>query len=756
MKMSEFRAQSTFSHTMTGEVTLSSITGYKNYNASYNFGFSSIFVNYGTGNPDFNLNLDSAWTAYSGQYYWWRILACSAGVGTFTPESEEYLPLRIYKNPVSSDDLITSQALTPQELRTHRVSKRHIKLYEYDSKYPNCGAKNLQLLTAVVARDLEEVCSVLKSPKFGPRVDFQILSIKKYKEPITGGGINTELIDQEFCNVPECLEFCIDLDFALETSLSQGKGPYRPFIFEMTAVMNMRNVESTIQLNITGSAQVLYLWYTSQGYKEISGSSLVVSPNYEYNSYLNLNISNELIFSINPIISSGYIILGGITSDVVTPKRYYEPKLNLIPSSLFEIRYQQKYDSYAFLSVGGGAIFNIYSKFEYESEGQISLLGGYYQIINSYWQYQSDGFIDILNSNSQVISAYRAYVAQGSMTLSGNSNKIGRCLELSGNSIEISGDSDVFITSAFDFSGSIELGGISGDVVSPNQRFESNGDSLLIDGGSDYNFTNIGLLVAYANFYSNYSNASIDNIDYLDGESNLSITEGSVSTCGCLGLGLSITLNNNLAFAGVLSEFLLNNSLTIDSNLVLGYRKNTNSWFGSQNLKGKSNDNKDAFWQLIFELACTNIIDNQVFDDYYLKFSFIANYQKGTNRYKTNFVININANDICADNGQLSTNIILNTNTSSVFVDGVDTTHSLYDGVGLFTNDYWGKKLNYSALRASCPKTSTGSRVATNLNLDSTKTPEVVGNFPQFRINYSIPTPDYCTIPLVNPVQTIL
>lgn len=745
-----------YSHNMSGTIKLSSILGYRNYSVNYKLGFSSTFINYGTGDPNFNISFDSNWIAYSGKYYWWRILGCSLGSGKFTPESETFLPMRS-KTPVISEsdsDLISIQALNSQDLITHRVSKRHISLHQYHSKVPNCGPDNLQLLTAVVARDLEEVCTILKSPKFGPPIDFQVLSIKRYKKPITGKGIDSELIDQEFCNIPECLDLCVDLDFALETSRSEGKGPYRPYIFEMTVVLNIYTVESNIVLNLSGSAQILYYWYQSEGQANLSGSASFLSSSFSYLSIGNLHISNQIDFVINPLIRSSYggLNLGGIISDFISPKYQYNFTNALNLQSNFLAVWQNSHNSYAFIEIEGQAQTSIVYSYSYQSQGGIGV-ASYQNVTSSYFDYSTNGSIQI-SGLSSVVSPYRFYQSQGLIGVSGSPRQIGRCLELSNNQITIEGSSEVYYIQAFDFTGSIDLGGIASDVVSPFYSFESTGESIFLGGNFDRNFTSFGLLVATAIFDAEYSNANIDSALVEDNFSNLSVVNGSVTTCGCIDAGLKITVNNNLSNTGMLSDFLLNNSLTIDSNLVLNYRKNTNSWFASENLRGISEDNQEAFWQLLLELACTNIIDGQTFDDYYLRFTFIARYQKGnSSKYQTKFTVNINSKDICANNAALSTNIVFDVNNESVLVDDMDTTYLLNDGIGMFSNDYWGKKLDYSALRASCQKVSKAKYVE---KTPDSKKPKVTGIFPYFRINYNPTTPEYCTTALANPTQNNL
>jgi hypothetical protein len=522
---------------------------------------------------------------------------------------------------------------------------------------------------------------------------------------------------------------------------------------------------------LLGSAQILYFWYDSEGGLELSGSANLVSSNLNYEFSGSIGFSNKIDFSISPIIRkcSGLIKIGGIITDVISPKIQYKSKLQLTLESDSSIKYIVPFCSYNSLKATGLAEFSVLNiNYSFDVSGDI-YMDGTNSLYLDHYEYQGNGRID-LDSNPVVISGYRTYESQGSILVSGASDRLGRCLETAGDLIRILGSSKSRIVPAFNFTGSINVRGSSSDIIAPNRIFKSSGELIEIYGNTNntnddlhlINFTSIGLLVGQANFYSSFLSASVDSASS-QSFSDLSINQGSVSTCGCLNVGLTISLNNNLANAGVLGDFLNKNSLKLSPNLILRYKKSTNSWFLNQNFRGKSDDDQDVFWQLIFDLSCTNIIENQEFDDYYLKFNFISKYIKLGKTYQSNFLVNMNSNSVCVSkNGALSTNITINTDKKIVLVDGIDTNYKLSDDIGLFANGYWNNKLNYSKLRTTCKKSSvptSGGPLGVNTTLatgyqsytPSNVSPEVVGNFPYFRINYTDATIDYCTVDLPTP-----
>lgn len=89
-------------------------------------------------------------------------------------------------------------------------------------KYETC--RKMTFMTVVGARNLTELCQTLSNPSINPKVDFRISSIKKYSRPFersSSDDCNT-LDEQEFCNVSECSDFCIDYDAVQKLSFSMN------------------------------------------------------------------------------------------------------------------------------------------------------------------------------------------------------------------------------------------------------------------------------------------------------------------------------------------------------------------------------------------------------------------------------------------------------------------------------------------------------------------------------------------------------
>jgi hypothetical protein len=719
---------------MKGGLNLLS-TSARIYDANLNFGFESTFISYGNGDPDFNISLTSTWQANSGNYYWYRVLGCCRVYPDKTPEAVSYFG-RHQINPIVS------------------FNENELKIQELDQslKDPKCGPNRLVMTTAVIARDLDEVCRILKNPKLGPRVVFQIISVKKYLDPIgtkkrsissdslAENGAKPVIQDQEFCNLPECLDLCLDFDLAEEASNSTI-GSYRPIVFNMSVILDIFYHESNGLIKLSGSAQILYLNKTGSGGIEFSGSAQVNSPSFSGNSSLILNLSGDIEFRIDPVIRSfsGSIGLSSGALDFVSPSiNYNSSNSTILIESNSEISFLILYNSYLILNPSGVAETNVDQTYYYEPSGFIAV-DSYSSFGSSYYESEFSGLILLEGFSGDIVSANRQYTAQGQISLSGSPNKFGRCFE-SQNQILISGSSESTPTPSFLFAGGLELGGVTSDIVSPNRIFTSRGPSVDFDGSSDVSFTNFGLLVAYANFYSSYSNLSIDSSSKVATDySDLTINKQSFVSCGCLSIGLNVDLFHNLAYSGSFSNFLnRNTSIFFDSNINLRYRLKTNSWYNTVNFSGLSEDNQNVSWQFIFELSCTNLIENQTYENQSIKFNLLVRYQKPKAVFKTNFITNIDPSFICRggriDNrNRLSSTITYDTYNSNVTINSTNNSNSisnnyfkLIDEIGLFTNDYWGKKVDRSPSRQKYCAPGSGK-----------SSPKIVGTFPQFRINYN-------------------
>lgn len=131
---------------------------------------------------DLEVDLDTSWNIGEGAYYWYRV------------ESE--------CGEVTCD--------------------------EFGVERRECN--RMTIITTVSARSIAELCDTLGNPRTNAPLVARISSIRRYGRPtfrdqIQPGQCNT-LEEVEFCHIPECLDYCVDIAPApLLESLDDAGGP---------------------------------------------------------------------------------------------------------------------------------------------------------------------------------------------------------------------------------------------------------------------------------------------------------------------------------------------------------------------------------------------------------------------------------------------------------------------------------------------------------------------------------------------------
>lgn len=751
------------------------------FNLNYNYNLSSYWTNVGSGESNFSLEFESTWQVNTEQYHWYRVIGsnpkpplpsktpgsgpnsgcCDPGQGS-TPTPTPSPSTTITPTPVPTENPLQdwqSQkcACSPGDNPVSpKLAKGDLADYYESSIDTSGGSKNL--FTLIAAQNIKQVCEQMKDPNFGPSVNFRINSIKKNNQIIGSGSKEAgQFTEQEFCSCPECLEFCIDFDFA--NSNYQKFVKYEPIGFYMTVVVSVSTYdpgsvgESNGAITIGGSAQILRYWFPSGSLKTqlatesliilstesstqliidyssgivISGSAEIVSSSFSYLSNGEVILTSaEIDYFINPLIrsASGFIIIQGSTSDIVAPNHQYNSVGGIqLGSSNIETSSYYFYDvsnCINQINIGGSATIDILTlNYDHEAEGSVVIFGSS-QVQSSYYAYEpSSSLIQLFGNTNDIVSGHRSYTTQGQVNIFGSVNKIYRYYKSKGK-IKILGSAyQVNKTNRFTCNGGLLIFSGMEDIISPRHTYRSQG-TLQTTGTAGLNFTNLGTLPSYAEIYSVVFGSKIES--QVNEVSTTTINTGLVSSCGCSLNSLTLSLNHNINNSGVLSEFLTRNNFNLDQKLKLRYKKITNSWSSSQHYKGKGLDGKSLEnWYVNFELTCTDLIENQTYSNYYFKFNLFVRRQNLTNNFsdKTNLFVDIKSSDICV-NKNVSTIIEFNSFNQKFFIDGIQNdSGKIFDEIGLFKNGYWNNKKNFSQVRA---KTST--------------VPTITGLFPTFKIN---------------------
>lgn len=747
----------------------------RNYNASLDFGVLFTHIAYGSGDPDFNLDLNIEYSISSGKLYWYRVMLycqeqsdsqdyCAAVDDVFADlESVNLNPtdqslthcsrIRMKTKPINIRGVaeIAFSQLENISFDNSILEEDYIKrdgaCGDIQGSMINikCAQKKPVLVMAVLARDLDDLCRKLRAPTLGPRVvNWKICNIVKFTTPVnesSGHGVKAELEQQDVSNIASCINYNLDFNF---TNFTNNNLCNNRFVFHAFA-KRVFYQEVECKLSLFGEANVQYMPSEFRGfltfysvpsdvtqstftYPEPEDSYLSIMSLQEEKSPDSLLIYGNSEFTIQPLVRSfsGSIDISGGLLRFVFPIRNYNFSLNLSLTSQSKTVFSIKKNSYNLITIHSEELdWSLTNNFSHESflELQIS---SFSEILSSYYSYETSGSIFLSVDRIEVISGFRYYKGQGSINLSGSPSKLGRCSTSVGGLSEISGSAENYIVYGFKPTGRINVSGEASGVVFETRLINLKNNNIYINGEADINFINLGLLVSEATFYSFYSNVELET---LENNNNITIDRlQTVSNCGCVS-GLSISLDHNVANGGVISEFLSRNKSVLNSRVYLNYKSNTKSWISTQSLFGLSSQDFDVNWKFIFDLSCTNIIENETYDERYLKFNFYARYQTPNSNSITNMVVYLDPEKIC-NNGVLSAVITRSFDSDSGYALLVDSNpisdsfYRIYDGIGIFSSEYWNKELNYSRLRPQYYPTSIFS------------SPKVSGIWPEFRINF--------------------
>lgn len=262
-------------------------------------------------------------------------------------------------------------------------------------EYPDC--KNVRFFTVVAARNIGEVCDLLKSPVYTPPVNLKLSKIEKYsrpvaKENIVEGECNI-LEEQEFCQIAECLDYCVDEDvvvfFNIKTTPIEFIFEYQPQgSFSLSGNVSIGNyyefnsdIDNLSYMSLEGSSdlflKIFYeslagpvissniefqssrYEYESEGSIELGGISQNISSSKTYDYLVELNLGGtsqvtRIVSGLGEIsihcesdifvryrpIPSGDIVLGGILQDKVSPHFSYLPEGSLVLDGSSDLNFE--------------------------------------------------------------------------------------------------------------------------------------------------------------------------------------------------------------------------------------------------------------------------------------------------------------------------------------------------------------------------------------------------------------------------------
>lgn len=268
-----------------------------------------------------------------------------------------------------------------------------------DTQCAGALGKN-QFIQTIFAKSLKGVCDFLIDSGW----KWPIASIKKFNQTLDSLVVENgevppncnELKSVEFCNIPECFEFCLQTDGISNLGMSfeviesiyrfeaSGKITFSGTNYEPKRFIGSGNI------NLSGdaeySASTIYLEYQGDGNIGFSGEAELVFDKYSY-------------------IGNGNLILSGL-AEVISPRWKYRGNGNLILSNSANFTINRKFIGNGNLIFNGSAEYPILViatgklnfsgtsissiiKYNYISEGEL-IFSGISSQISPDWHYEGD------------------------------------------------------------------------------------------------------------------------------------------------------------------------------------------------------------------------------------------------------------------------------------------------------------------------------------------------------------------------------
>ena len=628
-------------------------------------------------NADFASGLDFSWdVGDDGEYYWYRIESCCV-----KPTCVE-----------SGIDPGDERCETTAVIQGDEVQQ------------------GFRFLTFMAAKSLSDLCELLQSNDLTPPVNTNICSIRRYSRPVfkenwtdwataghgytsskgdTSGGrirqpINNScntLVEEEFRDVPECLEYAIGGDFVVE-------GGGYAHVWEV-----FLDTEMVGGITMSGEAVIPQPVYgmTPSGTITMSGAATVSAS--AFTVVMDGGIACEggvegiLISSLSREMSGGIVMSGSVV--VSTSISWtYEMSSGIEMGGFGTPSLQLSYSSSGNIVLSGSATIE---GADYHFEGQASggvVMSGAAEALSSAYVLGASGEVEVYGEVGEVKSSAWSYTGSGSVLTDGEA-RISYFPVMSG-TITMSGLGVVNLILGEAMTGGIVMGGGIGPALSA-------GWGWTMDGGIVMSGKHAGSWLG--NFYAfadggeaeiSYVEIEFRNIEAGDLEPSSSVV---VVDCGCGDLPLTLNFISNIAQNNVLSDFLQRNGYTLARETTLRYQRGY--WRQHLHFIGYGSHSVSEKWTIVYEWGCVDTVGAEEIGTKQWQFSMLVRRKDmvlGTDS-DTRYLVTIPAYESlspCVDGNTLDVEVILNTQTGDTsLLKGVPDDVIFSDGIGLFKTPGW-------------------------------------------------------------------
>jgi len=259
-----------------------------------------------------------------------------------------------------------------------------------------CGSglvSGYRFTTVVAALNVADLCEKLKRNYLNPPIKSKIESIKLYSRPVykevEQSDACNKLTPQSFCEIPECLQFCVD------------------FYLEVNAVVSTFYVGESINtifldrhITLSGNSSSFYqhetrLFFETSGFMSIYYNSTyeIEQLNYNFNSIGIIRLFNNSEYNVLDYIhhSEGNLTLNNTT--------YTESiNYNFLSKGFISLYNLNEYrlNNLSHLEISGSSYFGV--DYTHLSEGSL-LLNSKFIYLSQNYNNSNNGYISLLSGN---------------------------------------------------------------------------------------------------------------------------------------------------------------------------------------------------------------------------------------------------------------------------------------------------------------------------------------------------------------------
>lgn len=547
-------------------------------------------------------------------------------------------------------------------------------------------------IKTVFARNVEEVCRAIRADVGFNEVFWPVRRIARFSRPVLTEDIEEQIaagidhscnvmIDEDFCVIPECLDYCLDERLTTEFYVD----------IVVFAIDNLFLYEASGGFELGGEAS-LFEPVTGDAVLTIAGEVDVQSSGHSFASDgIGLELGGEATIQSDyfEYEGSGGFEVGGEV-DVVSPFFTYVSDGDIIEAGgdILISGFVLSYDSFFVLLTLGGVVDLFASNLVFDSALAELTVGGESSFAGDR---VADGDVELeFSAEANTISPNHTFVSDGDGIETDITHAVGRDFEVLTN-LEFVPTTVPFNVIFFGpAEAPLEIDG-EADVVSPAYSWEGTG-GFEIAGDAIVESSDLGLFEVEMGIIESLTLLEVAfGVDLDLPEVSGTGSEDVFTDCGCNPSTRQLEFRHGLDNANVLAQFLSRNGFTLPTLFNLTFNERDSVWREAFSFVGSgATEGQNERWNILFEWRCDPDSDLQnrwVLSILVRRLNLVT-----AEDFDTRLLFYFNTSLVCPF-GAIGIGFSIDTsNPGQAFISGEfvsDVNNVFFDEIGLFLGEFW-------------------------------------------------------------------